>query len=425
MKKKIFKLLPNRRSKSFSIFFRSHISSFPRVPLAVPYWNSATYRAILNCLTSGEIIDGPELECLRVSLVETLGVVAAVLCGSGSLALEIALRALGVARGDEVVIPTFCCTAVVSPILAVGAVPVLADAGAELNMTAETAEAVLSAKTKAIIVPHLFGNPAEIRGILDLARGKNILVIDDAAQALGATIDGRTVSCFGDAGIISFGREKVCFGLGGGAIVFGNHDVAAAVANLRLSPPAARTALSNLISTLVWCRWRRWSQPLERVLSLTQRNGPEKALTAYPKNAMANLDAAVACSLMGTLRKNVSARRARVVAYQELLGGEERLRLIPHRDGSACLTQVVRIPPLRRSQDTAALLVEKLCKTGYEVQGSYVPIHLLPGHERCKWSRLPHAEKVWADLLELPCEPEVKLDDVERMAQIIKQLLRA
>src|SRR5687767_10740299 len=113
-------------------------SSFPRVPLAVPYWTSETYRTIFHSLISGRVVDGPQVEALRAEIVETLGVADALLCGSGSLALELALRACGVRAGDEVVIPTFCCSAVVRPIVAVEAVPVLADVGAELNLTAET-----------------------------------------------------------------------------------------------------------------------------------------------------------------------------------------------------------------------------------------------------------------------------------------------
>ena len=133
----------------------SLFSHYYRVPLSVPYWKGATYRGILRAFFSGSIIEGPDLGNLRSALIERLGVEEAILCGSGSLALEIALRACGVREGDEVVIPTFCCTSVVPPILAVGARPVLADIGEELNITAETVEAALTKKTRAIIVPHL------------------------------------------------------------------------------------------------------------------------------------------------------------------------------------------------------------------------------------------------------------------------------
>ncbi|HXV81587.1 MAG TPA: DegT/DnrJ/EryC1/StrS family aminotransferase, partial [Candidatus Binatia bacterium] len=184
----------------------------------MPYWNGATYRAILRSFSSGSIIEGPDLGALSCAVTERLRVEDAVLCGSGSLALEIALRACGVGKGDEVVIPTFCCSSIVPPLLAVGGLPVLADVGDDLNINADTAAGVLTEKTRAIIVPHLFGNPAEIEPIVDLARRKNIRVIDDAAQAFGATIDGRPAGSFGDVGILSFGSEKVCSGLGGGAV---------------------------------------------------------------------------------------------------------------------------------------------------------------------------------------------------------------
>ena len=370
-----------------------------------------------------KVIDGPELDKLKASLSKFFGVEHAILCGSGSLGLEIVLRALGVKPGDEVVIPAFCCTAVVAPILAVGAVPLLADVGAELNVSAATVEAALSTRTSAIIVPHLFGNPAEMGPIMDLARGRNIHVIDDAAQALGAAIDGHPAGAFGDAGLVSFGREKVCFGLGGGAVLFQNKELAIRAADDLLQPPARMAALGNLLSTLVWHGWRRWSQPLRSILSFSARHGPDAPPVPYRKEKMSNLNAAVAFSLMQTLQENINARRARVRAYQELLEGGERVQLIAHRNESACLTQVVRVLPRRRNDDPAPRVIEALAGAGYEIQGSYVPIHLLPGYERCRWGRLSYAEKVWGDLIELPCEPQVRLTHVERIAAIIKRSL--
>ena len=397
--------------------FRFHPSSFPRVPLAVPYWNGETYRAILRSLLSGAVVEGPDFQRLQSAVLGALGVENAALCGSGSLAIEIALRACGVGPGDEVIIPTFCCTAVVPPVLAVGAVPVLADVGAELNITAETVDAALTKKTKAVIVRHRFGNPAEIDGIVDLTRGRNIRVIDDAAQALGATIDGQPVGSFGDAGILSFGSEKVCFGLGGGVAVSRYKKILNG--GVKIDLPAARwlPSLRALCATLFCRRWRRWSLPL---LSRMSASGPDAVPAPYRIESMANLNAAVAVSLMQTLSENIAARRARVDAYRELLGTEKGLALIPHRRGSACLTQVVRVLPARRGEDSASEIVQALCRAGYEVQGSYVPIHALSGYQQFVRRYLPHAERVWFGLLELPCEPDVSLDHVERIAAIVK-----
>jgi dTDP-4-amino-4,6-dideoxygalactose transaminase len=400
--------------------------SYPyRIPLSVPYWNGATYRAILRSLVSGSVIAGPDLGKLRSAVMERLGVEDTIICGSGSLALEIALSACGVREGDEVVIPTFCCTSVVPPILAVDAHPVLADIGEELNITKETAEAALTNKTKAIIVPHLFGNPADINSIVDLARPKNIRVIDDAAQALGATIDSRPVSSFGDAGILSFGSEKVCFGLGGGVVVSQQKENLNGILNINLAPAQLSPTLRTFLSTLAWRRWRRWTLPAQAWLSHAETSNPDSPPALYRNEILSNLNAAVALSLLQTLDENIAARRARVKAYRELLGVEGRLRLIPHQPGSACLSQVVRVRPGGRGEDLSAHLVQALHSAGYEVQGSYVPIHLLPYYQSWARQSLPRAERVWSDLIELPCGPEVSFAHVEMIAYVVKQALKS
>jgi dTDP-4-amino-4,6-dideoxygalactose transaminase len=349
-------------------------------------------------------------------VIETFGVDDALLCASGSFALEIALRACGVQPGDEVVIPTFCCTTVVPPILAVGAIPVPADVGDELNVTTETIEAALTKKTTAIVVPHLFGNPADIDAIILLA-GKDIRVIDDAAQALGATINGKPVGSFGDAGILSFGAEKICAGLGGGVLVSRKKEISADAVKVAMSPACRFLSLRNLLSTVIWRRWRRWTLPLAHRMADA---GPDAPPAPYRKESMANLDAAVAFSLMQSLGENLAARRARVGAYRELLGNEAGLKLMSHRPGSACLAQVARVMPRRRGEDMAAKVIEALRAAGYEIQGSYVPIHLLPVFRPWARNGLPHAEKVWEHLIELPCEPDVSFAHVERIAAAVK-----
>jgi dTDP-4-amino-4,6-dideoxygalactose transaminase len=315
--------------------FRLPPSSFPIVPLAVPSWNGETYRAILRSLASAAIVDGPDIHALKFSLVERLGVADAVLCGSGSLSLELALRACSVQPDDEVIIPAFCCSALVPPILALGALPVLADIGDDLNLTVETLDAAITRKTKAVIVPHLFGNPADIQTIVELAQGKKIRVIDDAAQALGATIDNRPLGSFGDAGIVSFGGEKICFGIGGGALVTNRRELVAAGA--RNLPSAQLSAvLGKLAATQFHWRWRRWTRSLQPVFSRRRCVAPDAPPIPYVKSAIANLQASVAFSLMQTLDENIAARRARVSAYRELLGHETGLELIAHGPGSAC-----------------------------------------------------------------------------------------
>ncbi len=392
------------------------------VPLARPFWNRATFRAILRCLLSGQVIVGPELAKLKSRITEKLGVQDAILCGSGSLALELALRSCDVKSGDEVVIPTFCCSSVIAPIFAVDARPVLVDVGDDLNITARTVEPGLSKRTRAIIVPHLFGNPAAIDSIIDLTRGKDIRVIDDAAQALGASLNGRYLGTFGDAGILSFGNEKVCSGLGGGVFVSQRLEAFDRSGEFELAAADLFSTLRSLSSTLVWRRWRRWSLPLLEALYTSAAIDPELPPPAYRIESMSNLNAAVSSSLIKSLQDNLAARRARVRAYQELLGNE-RLLLMPHNEGSACLTQVIGVLPRSMGHEPASALIASLRSAGFEIQGSYIPIHLLSSYQQLAMRSFPHAEKVWTNLIELPCEPDVSLEHVERIAWLVKQTI--
>jgi dTDP-4-amino-4,6-dideoxygalactose transaminase len=397
-------------------------SFFSRVSRATPHWNGATYGAILRSIASGSVVEGAALDALKSALIDKFSVADAALCSSGSMALELALRACGIHSGDEVVIPTFCCSAVVPPILALGATPVLADIGEELNLTVDTVAAAITQKTRAVVVPHLFGNPADIGGIAAFAQKKNIRVIDDAAQALGATIDGRPAGSLGDAGIASFGKEKICFGLGGG-VLFSNRSELIGETAGRLAPARRLPVWAQLAATQLQWRWRRWTLPVKTMLLRGRHAAPDAPPSSYGRTAMANLQAAVALSLVATLAENIAARRARVRAYQELLGSHDGVVLIPNRSGSAYLTQVVRILPKRRGQDIASAVVDALAAAGYEIQGSYVPIHLLGIFRECVWDCLPYSERVWPDLVELPCEPSVSLDDVERIAAIVKRVI--
>ena len=284
----------------------------------MPFWNDETQRNLLRCLVSGQIIRGTDLVALRSELLDLLGVEDAILCGSGSLALELALRACHLDQGDEVIIPSFCCSTVVAPILAVGATPVLADVGSELNLTAETVEAARTGRTRAILVPHLFGNPANIEEIVKLGDANKIVVIDDAAQALGATINGQWAGTFGDMGVLSFGAEKVCFGLGGGALVSHSRGVLESAREVVLGHPSAAHTLARLASTLVLRRWRGWTLPVQRMLSRRHENTPQAPPKLYRREIMANLNSTVARSLIHSLPENLSARRARVAAYHRL-----------------------------------------------------------------------------------------------------------
>lgn len=385
-----------------------------RVPLCVPFWSWRTYAAIARCIGLGRVVDGSDVQQLEQRLAAFFSTPSSVACSSGRAALELALRATGVSAGDEIIVPTFCCASIVPPILAAGAVPVLGDVDQGLTLTPRTVEAAITSRTRGVVVAHLFGNPAPIDAIEELCRRRGLILIDDAAQALGARLDGRLLGTFGDAGIVSFGKGKVCFGVGGGVLVSRESAVLERARAGSFPPATVVPTLKRAATVTVWRRWRRWSLPLQ--VALNRIGDPAEEPTQRGR-AMANLDAAVASSLLDTLDINLAARRARVDAYRALLGRGTGWILLPHGKESACLTQLVSFHGDAR---VALEVVGALRKAGYEVDRSYRPLHL---HASCKdyvRGKFPNADRDWPALVELPCEPSVKMKDVRRIAELVK-----
>jgi dTDP-4-amino-4,6-dideoxygalactose transaminase len=399
-----------------------------RVPYCVPYWNRKTYLAILRCLLSGRIVHGTRIAELEKTLAAYFSVKNIRGYSHGRVALEVALFGLGIKSGDEVILPTFCCTSVMPPILATGATPVLADVGADLNLTVESIEEVLTPRTRAILVPHLFGNPADIEAIESFAESRGIKVIDDAAQAFGATLKGRPLGTFGDAGIVSFGSGKVCFGTGGGILMTRSGEVYERIRSIAFRSPDTRRELEQLFSTLLWRRWRQKLLPVLvtlRRLEFTKQKNPNSLPDRSPRETLSNIDSTVILTLVETLEQNIAARRERAALYRKILTGIPRVSLVAHKVGSACLTQVVKIEPIGRDTEGADAILDHLRHDGYEVKGSYIPLHCFPEYSEFV-PKCPHyADRVWPHLIELPCEPDVPLQEVERIASLIRSNLVA
>lgn len=143
---------------------------------------------------------------------------------SGRSALWAILNAFSVGSGDDVILQAFTCVAVPEIILAVGAKPVYVDVDTTFNIDPEELIKKISPKTKAVIVQHTFGVPAQIRRIREIARRNRIILIEDCAHALGATVDGKLVGTFGDAAFFSFGRDKIVSSVFGGVAIISNQN---------------------------------------------------------------------------------------------------------------------------------------------------------------------------------------------------------
>jgi dTDP-4-amino-4,6-dideoxygalactose transaminase len=164
--------------------------------------------------------DGGHVQQLEMELARFHGVPFALTCSSGTLAVELALRALKVGPGDEVVLAAYDYEPNFLSVHLLGAIPVLVDVCARnWNLDLSKIESAIAAKTRAIIVSHLHGGCVPMREVMEIARRHGLRVVEDAAQAAGATIQGRRAGSWGDVGVLSFGGSKLLTAGRGGALL--------------------------------------------------------------------------------------------------------------------------------------------------------------------------------------------------------------
>lgn len=191
-----------------------------------PCFAADEIEAVTRVLTSGRVNFWTGTECTQfeAEYAQYAGVQHAITLANGTLALELALYALGIGPGDEVVVPSRTFIASASCVVARGAKPVLADIDAvSQTLTPDTIRAVLTPRTRAIITVHLAGWPCEMEPIMALAREHGLFVVEDCAQAHGARYQGRPVGSFGDVAAFSFCQDKIISTGGEGGMLLTNN----------------------------------------------------------------------------------------------------------------------------------------------------------------------------------------------------------
>jgi dTDP-4-amino-4,6-dideoxygalactose transaminase len=182
-------------------------------------------KAVIEVMRSGQYILGKHNKGLQEELENFMGVKHAVALNSGTDALHLALRALDIGKGDEVITTAFTFVATAEAIGIVGAKPVFVDIDPDtFNLDAEKIENAITPKTKAIVPVHLYGQPADMKTICEIAKRHNLFVIEDCCQAINAKIDGQMVGTFGDIGCFSFFPTKNLGGMGDGGLLVTNSD---------------------------------------------------------------------------------------------------------------------------------------------------------------------------------------------------------
>jgi perosamine synthetase len=190
-----------------------------RVPLAHPTFGAEERAAVLEVLDGHEFAQGPRIAAFEREFAELHGARFGVATSSGATALLIALLAHGIGRGDEVIVPSFSFFATAAAVVLAGATPVFADIDPlSLCLSPQAAEAAVTPRTKAVMPVHLFGMPADLAAFSELAERRGLVLLADAAQAHGATFDGRSIGAFGTAAF-SFYATKNMTTLEGGMVL--------------------------------------------------------------------------------------------------------------------------------------------------------------------------------------------------------------
>jgi len=320
----------------------------------------------------GWVAPGPEVTAFEHELAARVGTEGAAAVSSGSAALELALRALDVGVGDEVIIPTYVCDALHHAVCRTGATPVLADADpSTCSLSAADARARLTARTRCVIVPHAFGLAADVASFLALG----VPVIEDCAQTLGARLDGHPVGSLGTLAVCSFYATKLLTTGEGGAVA-GPEALVARVRDLRDYDeredltPRVNAKLTDLAAAL-------------------------------GRSQLVRFDAFVA------RRRAIAARyRARLAGAPCALPPEVGPRHVFHR----FVVEIERAPEAVQ----AALAARGVAARR--------PV-FRPAHRALRLGGFPEADRLWQRALSIPCYPTLRDGEVDAVATALREAL--
>lgn len=360
----------------------------PAIPVMRPTIGEEEAAAAAAAIASGWVAQGPRVRDLEEAFAKRVGGADAIAVSSGTAALHLALLLAGVGPGDDVVVPSLSFIATANAVLYTGATPVFADVDAATqNVTAETIGERLTGRTKAVVVVHQAGVPAEIGAIHALLDPLGIAVVEDAACAAGSTYRGEQIGAHSPAVTFSFHpRKLLTTGEGGMVVVAGPDD---AVRGRRLREHGMSVAAADRAAA-------------GRVIV-------ESYLETGFNYRMTDIQAAVGLVQLGRLDGIVERRRARAERYQRLLAGVPGLRTIadpPH--GTTNYQSFWAVLP-EDCPATPAEVLERLLSEGISGRRGIMAAHLEPAYAGHPHGPLPVTELLARRSLILPLHDE--LDD--------------
>jgi dTDP-4-amino-4,6-dideoxygalactose transaminase len=342
--------------------------------------------AVARVLDSCQFVLGSEVAGFEQEFSTYCGTTECIAVNSGTSALHLALIAAGVGAGDEVITVPFTFVASVAAVLYAGARPVLVDIDPRsFTLDPSAIEAVITPRTKAILPVHLYGQPADMDPIMEVARRHGLLVIEDAAQAHGAKYKGRPVGSIGDMACFSFypGKNLGAYGEGG-AVTTNNAEDARTIRMLR-----------------DWGQDRKYHHILRGF-----------------NYRMEGFQGAILRVKLRHLEQWTEARRALVHQYDELLADGE----VETPTEMPWARHVYHVYTLR--SDNRDALQAALTSEGIQTGVHYsVPVHLQPAYADLGYGAgaFPQAEAAAKQVLSLPLYPELSTDSVTEVARIVRR----
>ena len=343
--------------------------------------------AFRRVMRSGQYILGPEVEAFEQEVAAYLGVKHAIGVNSGTDALVIALRALGVGPGDEVITTPFTFFATAEAIAHVGATPVFVDVDERsFNLDASLVEAAVTPRTKAVLPVHLYGRPADMDAVMDVAGRHGLKVVEDCAQSFGAAWRGRKTGSIGHVGTFSFYPTKNLGAFGDGGLLATDDDVVAAAARMLRDHGSERRYVNVILG---------YNSRLDALQA------------AMLRVKLPHVDA------WNERRRDVARR------YGELLQGVAGV-VAPEVTPEHVFHQyTVRVPSLRRDA-----LRERLARAGVSTMVYYpVPLHRLPVFSHLGAS-CPVSERLAGEVLSLPVGPMLRPEAQLAVAAALRDAAR-
>ena len=344
------------------------------IPHSSPTLGIEELSAVSEVLSSGCLAQGKKVKEFEEQFSQFLGLKRAGAVNSGTSALHLALIAIGVKTGDEVIIPSFVCTALLNAINYIGAVPVIADINEkDFNLSLGDTKKRITKRTRAIIIPHMFGAPShEMKGFKETG----IPIIEDCAQSIGAKINGQDAGAIGDISIFSFYATKVMATGEGGM------------------------AASNSLELM------------ERIYDLRDYDNKDDYRVRY-NYKMTDIQAAMGIEQLKKLPDFIYRRRIIAERYNEGLKDlPVRLPMASSESDSIWFRYVIYS---ERANGLTRYLHEKGIGA---LKPVFKPLHLLLGNK----GDCPVTEKVWNNTISLPIYPLLSLAEVEEVIKFTRLL---